>query len=216
MLISNRPPTLSFPGERRVIFRNLTWQNYQSILQSVGEHRSTRLTYACGTLEMTMPLEDHEFAKELIGLFIRVLVVELGLRLKSMGSTTLDRQDLDRGAEPDCAFYIQHYAQVSGRSIDLEQDPPPDLVVEIDITHSDINKLDLYSNMGVPEFWRYDGHLLKIYQLQGSGYERTEVSSTFPWVPTTRLYKFLEQASVDEVAAELALRKWVQKHRPRD
>ena len=50
------------------------------------ENRSARLTYDEGRLEITMPLQAHEFASEMIALFIRILVEELGLQLKSMGS----------------------------------------------------------------------------------------------------------------------------------
>jgi Uma2 family endonuclease len=199
----------SIIGERRVVFRHLNWQRYQQILQALGEHRSARLTYDEGTLEISMPLEDHEYASALIGLFIRILVVEMGLKIKTMGSTTLDREDLDKGAEPDNAYYIKQQPLVAGRNVDLSQDPPPDIVVEVDITHSDINKFQLYAKMGVPEFWRFNGQVLQIFQLQDSQYEEVEVSPTFPTVPKTKVYEFLEQARKDEVEAELALREWV-------
>jgi Uma2 family endonuclease len=82
-------------GERRVVFKNITWQGYQQLLSILGEHRAARLTFDRGILEITMPLEEHEFSGRLIELFVRILVVELGLRIKTMGSTTLDRSDLD-------------------------------------------------------------------------------------------------------------------------
>jgi len=64
--------------------------------------------------------------------------------------------------------------------VDLEQDPPPDLMVEVDITHTGIDKLRLYGAMGVPEFWRYNGESWRIYRLQnGEEYQEAEVSSTF-------------------------------------
>ncbi|MGF1496125.1 MAG: Uma2 family endonuclease [Elainellaceae cyanobacterium] len=199
-------------GERRVLFRNLDWQRYQMIRQAIGDRRVARLTYDQGLLEITMPLEDHEFAVRLIELFIRVLVLEMGMKLKTMGSTTLDREGLDRSAEPDNAYYIQNQAIVAGRRVDLTQDPPPDLVVEIDITHTDINKPQLYASMGVPEFWRYNGETWQIYQLREQGYEEVETSPTFPLVPKTKLYEFLAQARQDEVEAELSLRNWVRSH----
>jgi Uma2 family endonuclease len=199
----------SLVGEQRVVFHQRTWGSYQQILDALGDHRSARLIYDRGTLEITMPLEDREYAKELIGLFIRILVVELGLKLKSIGSTTLNREDLDRGAEPDNAFYIQNQPLVAGRNIDLKSDPPPDLVVEIDITHTDIDKLRLYSSMGIPEFWRYDGEILRIYMLQEGQYGEVDLSPTFPKVPKTKLYEFLAQARQDEVEAEQTLRSWV-------
>jgi Uma2 family endonuclease len=152
-------------GERRVVFKNISWQGYQQLLGILGEGRSSRLTFVGGAspvenrgiLEITMPLEEHEFSGRSIELLVRILVVEMGLKIKTMGSTTLDRADLNRGAEPDNAYYIQNQPLVAGRNIDLATDPPPDLVVEVDITHTDIDKPALYASMGVPEFWRYGG-----------------------------------------------------------
>jgi Uma2 family endonuclease len=140
---------------------------------------------------------------------VRVLVVELGLKIKTMGSTTLDRSDLERGAEPDNAYYIQNQPLVAGRKVDLTTDPPPDLVVEIDITHSDVNKPALYASMGVPEFWRYDGQEWHIYQLQNHEYVEINGSPTFPLVSKEKLYEFLAMAQLDEVQAEHDLRNWV-------
>ncbi|NEQ51913.1 MAG: Uma2 family endonuclease [Leptolyngbya sp. SIO3F4] len=198
-------------GEQRVIFHNLTWDAYQQVLHALGEKRSARLIYDCGTLEITMPLEAHEFYSELIGRFIYFLVSELGLKLKSMGSTTLDREDLDKGAEPDKAYYIQNQPQVAGKTVDLSQDPPPDLVVEVDITHTDIDKLTLYARMGVVEFWRYDGNVWRIYELTDNNYRQVDVSPTFSFVPKEKLYEFLAQAEIDEIEAEKGLREWISK-----
>ncbi|WP_371257385.1 hypothetical protein [Synechococcus sp. PCC 6312] len=69
-------------GEQRIILHDLAWDNYQQLLQSLPETRNLRLAYDRGTLEITMPLEAHEFTRELISLFIRVLVTEMGLKLK--------------------------------------------------------------------------------------------------------------------------------------
>ena len=143
----------------------------------------------------------------------RVLVVELGLKLKTLGSTTLDRSDLDRGAEPDNAYYIQNYFRVIGKTIDLAQDPPPDLVVEIDISNSDIDKNRLYASMGVPEFWRFDGNVWQILKLSDSGYVEVSHSPTFDWIEKEDLYRFLEQARIDEVEAETDFRAWVREKR---
>jgi Uma2 family endonuclease len=196
-------------GERRVVLKNINWQGYQQLLGILGESRSAKITFDRGVLEITMPLEEHEFSGRLIELFVRILVVELGLKIKTMGSTTLDRSDLDRGAEPDNAYYIQNQPLVAGRKVDLAIDPPPDLVVEVDITHTDINKPALYASMGVPEFWRYDGREWRIYQLQGTAYQEVANSPTFPIVSKEKFYEFLAVAQRDEVEAEVNLREWV-------
>lgn len=196
-------------GERRVVLRSLNWQGFQTLRQTLSPDRSTRLTYAQGTLEITMPLEVHEFSVRLIELFIRILLFELGIELKTMGSTTLDREDLDRSAEPDNAYYIQNQPLVAGRDINLESDPPPDLVVEVDITHTDINKLKLYAAMGIPEFWRYNGETWRIYCLKDTAYEEVEESPTFVNVPKVKLYEFLAAARQSELGAERDLRAWI-------
>jgi len=209
-MLTSSPPSIMNPvGERRVTFHHLNWQAYRQILQAVGENRTARLTYDRGILEITMPLEEHEFAGRLIERLIYFLVVEMGLKIKTMGSTTLQREDLDRSPEPDNAYYIQNQPLVAGRVVDLATDPPPDLVVEVDITHTDIDKLRLYASMGVPEFWRFNGQVWRVYQLQAGQYQEVDCSPTFPFVPKQRFYAFLEQAQQDEVEAEQSFRAWV-------
>jgi Uma2 family endonuclease len=195
-------------GEKRVTLHGLTWDGYLQILDALPQSRAARLTYDQGMLEITMPLENHEFALRIIELFIRILVVELGMKIKTMGSTTMNREDLKRGSEPDCAYYIQHQPQVAGRNVDFAIDPPPDLVVEVDITHTDIDKNRFYASLGVPEFWRFNGREWRIFQLQAGEYVEQSHSPTFSWVEKDDLYRFLEQAQQDEVEAELALRAW--------
>lgn len=198
------------PGEQRVVIRSVSWKGYLQILSALPESRGFRLTYDDGTLEITMPLEAHEFFGRLIERFILTLVELLGMRVKTMGSTTMNYPNLRKGAEPDNAYYIQNQPLVKGRSINFAEDPPPDLVVEIDITHTDIAKNQFYAMIGVPEFWRFNGEVWRIYQLQSGLYIEVEASPTFPQVPKDRLYGFLEQAKEDEIEAVRSLRSWFQ------
>jgi Uma2 family endonuclease len=195
-------------GEQRVVLRGLSWDAYLDILNALPQSRGARLTYDDGVLEITVPLEDHEFAGRLIECFIRTLVELMGLRIKTMGSTTMNYPHFKKGAEPDNAYYIQNQPRVKGRNVDFSQDPPPDLVVEVDITHTDIAKNKFYASLGVPEFWRFNGKIWRIYQLQEGVYVEVEDSPTFPQVPKERLYEFLEQAKEDEIEAIQALRDW--------
>ena len=201
------------PAEQRVVFHNLSWENYQQILTALGNKRSSRLTYDRGTLEITMPLETHENALRLIEVFIRTLVEEFGLKIKTMGSTTLSRPDLQRSAEPDNCYYIQNQPKVAGKIVDLNVDPSPDLIAEIDITHTDIDKLNLYASMGVPEFWRYNGRILRIYQLQDTQYIEVENSPTFLLEIKERLYQFLQECQLDEAEPSKELRVWAKQQR---
>lgn len=210
MIATTFPKTQTIPiGEKRVTLHGLTWQGYQQILTALPQSRAARLTYDRGVLEISMPLEEHENSGRLIELFIRILVVELGMKMKTMGSTTLDREDLDRSSEPDNAYYIQNQPKVAGRTVNLKTDPPPDLIVEVDITHTDIDKKRLYASMGVPEFWRYNGQEISIYQLVEGEYQEFDRSPTFSAIEKSELYEFLEHARQDEVEAELNFRQQI-------
>lgn len=202
---------LSLP-EKRIVFHNLNWQRYKQIFNALGEQGSARFTYDRGTLEITKPLEEHEFARIFIGLFIRILVFEKWIKIKTMGSTTLDYPELDISAEPDNSYYIENQPKVAGRKVDFATDPPPDLVVEVDITRTQINKLRLYASMGVPEFWRYNGEELRIYRLENRQYMEIKNSSTFLDMDKAKLYEFLQQAKKDEVEAENSFRAYVREN----
>ncbi len=193
-------------GEQRVVFRGISWDAYLQILNALPQTRASRLTYDDGVLEITMSLEDHEFLGRLIERFILTLVELLGMRIKTMGSTTMTYPLLRKSAEPDDAYYIQNQPLVRGRNVNFAQDPPPDLVVEVDITNTDIQKNQFYSSIGVPEFWRFNGKVWRIYQLQTGVYVEVEASPTFPQVPKNWLYEFLEEAREDEIGAVQSLR----------
>lgn len=195
-------------GEKRSVLRGLSWDAYVQLMDELPQSRGSRLTYDNGILEITVPLEVHEFLGRLIERFITTLVELMGLRIKTMGSTTMKYPKLRKGAEPDNAYYIQNQPLVKGRDVDFSQDPPPDLVVEIDITHTDIEKNAFYSSLGVPEFWRFDGKVWRIYQLCDRVYVEVEASPTFPKVPKERLYAFLKEAREDEIEAVISLRSW--------
>lgn len=195
-------------GEKRVVIRGLSWAGYLQILDALPQSRGSRLTYDDGVLEIAMPLEDHEFYRSLIECFIRTLIELMGMRIKTIGSTTIKYPQLKKGAEPDNAYYIKNQPLVKGRNVDFTKDPPPDLVVEVDITHTDIDKNKFYTSLGVSEFWRFNGQSWYIYQLQENLYIEVETSPTFPTVPKERLYNFLQEAKEDEIEAIKSLRHW--------
>jgi Uma2 family endonuclease len=134
----------------------------------------------------------------------------LGIEAEDLGSTTFRREDLERGFEPDSCFYIQNEERVRGKDrIDLAVDPPPDLVIEIDITSPSFSKLPIYAQIGVPEVWRYDGERLKILVLEGSDYVETAESAVFPPVTSNVLTDFVEKSKTTRRMVWLeAVRGW--------
>ena len=187
--------TTSTPAEQRTVLRNISWQTFEALLRETGEERNSRFAYDNGTLEIMTPLYEHENPKIQFDRFIVALAEELEIEIKSAGSTTLKRKIVNRGIEPDNCYYIQNEPAVRGRQeLDLETDPPPDLAIEIDISSSSVNKFGIYSALGVPELWRYNGRVLKFYQLAEGKYTECDVSLAFPLVSMTEMSGFIEQS----------------------
>lgn len=138
------------------------------------------------------PLPEHEGYKEIIGDLIKDLADKLELDYESFGSTTWKKEATLAGSEPDNCFYFENERAVRGRlDIDFAQDPPPDLVLEIDITSKSLDRLPIYARLGVPEIWRYDLGILKIYQLRAGQYQETDISLTFPSISVKGIPSFI-------------------------
>jgi Uma2 family endonuclease len=169
--------TLISPTTQPIILEGVGWATYTCLLTDFGDSHAARLAYDQGTLEIMAPSFAHERLKSLLTELIVALATGMDLDFESAGSTTFAREDVGRGFEPDASFYVQHVADIQGRTtIDLTTDPPPDLVVEVDITHPSLNKLPLDAAIGVPEVWRYDGQRVLLYRRVNDTYEPAEVS----------------------------------------
>ncbi|BAZ53882.1 hypothetical protein NIES4103_65660 [Nostoc sp. NIES-4103] len=201
-------------AETRVLLHNITWQTFKTMLSEMGYERNSRLAYDNGTIEIMTPLMPHESSNRLIEVFVGVLCEELGLEIRRAGSLTLTRDDLEKGAEPDSSYYIQNELLVRDQeNIDLAIDPPPDLVLEVEYSGSAIDKFRLYAAMGIPEFWRYNGSVLRIYTLAGGQYSEVQTSPTFAPVLVKEIPRFIQEAKKNgEIATTRAFRTWVQQN----
>jgi Uma2 family endonuclease len=197
--------------ETRTLLQSISWQTFKAILADMGNERNSRLTYDNAIVEIITPLMPHENSNRLIEGFILVLCEELGLEVKSTGSLTLIRNDLEKGAEPDSSYYIQNEFLVRDKeNIDLDKDPPPDLVLEIDFSRPKIDKLSLYAAMGIPEFWRYNGTVLRVYKLSANKYSEVEFSPTFVPANVRDIPQFIQESKkIGQIAAKNAFRTWV-------
>jgi Uma2 family endonuclease len=172
---------LEVPPGQRLLMQDVTWQEFETILEELGDHRSARLAYDNGTLEMMMPLPEHEDDKEIVGDLIKALLEELDIEFRSLGSTTFKNRQT-QGLEPDQCFYIQNEVAIRGKKrIDLSVDPPPDLAIEIDVTSR--THPSIYEALGVPELWRFDQGKLQINVLQDGSYALVAESPNFLGLP---------------------------------
>jgi len=194
-----------------VILQNVAWQTYQALLADMGEHRSARLAYDHGTLEIKLPSKLHELLNRLLERIVVTLTEELDMDVLSFGSTTFDNEELKQGVEPDSCFYIQNASRVNPEDDSPPQDFPPDLVVEVDITSSSKSRLNIYRSMGVGEVWRYKRNQLVILKLQEGNYLECESSSVFPMLSNSVRNGFLNQGRQSNNYNSLIrdLRRWL-------
>lgn len=203
--LSNKKPSPA-PISTQIVLSGVTWPTYQTLISDVGDERAWRIAYDQGVLEIRMPLAEHEEPKRLLEDFVTTVVDALDIEARSLGSLTLEREELTKAVEPDSCFYIQNEPLVRGKRIELPADPPPDLVIESDHTHSSLNKHSIYAALGVPEIWRYRQKKIEIYVLKDGSYSLVEASKTFPFVPVVEMASLIEQAK--EIGQRKAVRQF--------
>jgi Uma2 family endonuclease len=185
-----------FEGQltQTITLSNINWQTYQAMLAEMGDHRATRLAYHHMILILKMPSKLHEIINRLLARIVKTLTEELNLEVVDLGSTPLEREDLEKGVEPDTGFYIQNATRLEGLDPQIPQGLPPDLVIEVDITSPSTQRMEIYLALAVSEVWRYTKRRgLVIYQLTSCIYNESEISVAFPQISATQLNEFLGQ-----------------------
>ncbi|BAP55434.1 hypothetical protein THII_1137 [Thioploca ingrica] len=198
------------PPGRNLLLKDIDWSTLEELLAELGETRAARISYSRGMLEVMVPLAEHEDGKEIIGDLVKIILEEMNIEFRALGSTTFKNEQMAQAIEADACFYIQHEAVVRGKKrIDLTNDPPPDLAIEIDI--SSRTRFDNYEKLGVPELWRYDGENLEINVLQNGRYVTSAMSVHFPqWPLVEAIPQYVKQSqSVGRNAMMKAFRAWV-------
>ncbi|HBL11715.1 MAG TPA: hypothetical protein DD379_09945 [Cyanobacteria bacterium UBA11162] len=203
---------ITVPPGQRVLLSDISWQEFETILEDLGEHRASRVVYDNGILEIMTPLPEHETGKVLIGDLVKALLEEMDIEFWSLGSTTFKNEEMLKGIEPDDCFYIQNEAAVRGKdTLDLTVDPPPDLALEIDVTSR--TNSSVYEALGVPELWRFEKGKLQINVLRHGKYVEVECSPNFPDLLLTEVIpQYLRQSKlIGRNKAMREFRDWVRR-----
>jgi Uma2 family endonuclease len=183
------------PPEQRILLDNITWEMYENLLQAHCDRSVPRFTYDRGQLEIMSPSIEHEELKDTVTLLVNTLAEEMGINTRSFGSATFRRADLQRGFEPDGCFYVQSVARIQGRTeLDLTVDPPPDLVIEIDLTSPSLPKFPIFAQLGVPEVWRADGRQVHMFCLEGGQYVAHAESSILIGITAEVISRFVRES----------------------
>ncbi|MDX1945864.1 MAG: Uma2 family endonuclease [Pirellulaceae bacterium] len=194
-MIVKRPPP-----EQCFLIDDLSWEDYEQFLKVFDDRRFPH-TFADGVLEIMTLSQEHEWIKKILARFIENLSIEFKIRMTSSGSTTLKRQLKQRGLEPDESYYIANFSVVRGlKRINLNRHPPPDLVLELDVTNKSLDRLEPYAQLGVPEVWQHDRKGIRfLKRVSDTSYRAMKHSQAFPAVSSDDLRRFLAlQEQLDE------------------
>ena len=165
-----------------------TWQDYQALSTHRGDSSIPRIKYRDGEMLLMVPLPEHGKDASLIARIVEVLLDAQNLDYDSFTTITMTLPE-SGGIEPDYCFYIQNLDLVRGKKrIDWRIDPPPDLLIEIDVTS--YSAVEDYLPYRVPEVWMFKGNVLSIYWLDDNHYR---LSSTSSYFPTLQIHCIVEQ-----------------------
>lgn len=154
--------------EQRVVLPSVTWQQYESLLTTLGDYPGLRLIYLEGTLEIFMPSPEHEMLKKVIARLLERYAEEIDLPLHGYGSTTFRLKAKARGLEPDECYCVDTLKEL------------PDLAIEVNLTSGGVDKLAVYKGLGVPEVLIWQNNQLTLYDLREANYREILYSQFFP------------------------------------
>jgi Uma2 family endonuclease len=146
----------------------VTWQQYESLLATLGDYAGLRLIYLEGALEIFMPSSEHEMLKKVIARLLERYAEEAGIPFHGYGSTTYRRQAKEMGLEPDECYCVETLKE------------RPDLAIEINLTSGGLDKLAIYQGLEVPEVLMWQNQRLTLYHLGEAGYQAADRSQFFP------------------------------------
>lgn len=203
--------TTTAPPTQRVMLTGVRWETYEALLRDHLDRGMPHFTYDRGVLEIMSPSLTHEEDNRTIALLVEIVAEELDVDVRNVGSLTFKRRDLERGFEPDTGFYLQRELVVRGLTrISLGTDPPPDLLIEIEVSQPTLPKLPIYAEVGVPEVWTVGGARVQILGLADGLYLEMDQSVALPVLTATALSHFLRQGrSLSRTAWLRELREWV-------
>jgi Uma2 family endonuclease len=144
--------------EQRVVLHGIGYDDYEAINEILGERHAVRLIFVHGRLTLLTASRRREWFAERLAELVKIVALTSGIGWEDAGSATYRRREKEVGVEGDKTFYLGENARrMRGPvNIDLANQPPPDLAIEVEITHPADDALLVYGRLGVTEVWRFD------------------------------------------------------------
>ena len=181
------PPAAARAEDQRVTLYDVSWSDFEIILQIRGDRGGVRVTYLDGALELMRPSVDHEGIKTTIARLLEAYAEERGLAFNGFGSWTLKNPARARALEPDECY-----------SLSVGRPTPPDLAIEVIWTSGGLDKLEVYRGLGVGEVWFWREGVIDLWGLVGERYERRERSAVLPDLDLDELTRYIDAENQTE------------------
>ena len=200
--------------EQPTVLYGVSWEDYLDYTETTLDKSNYKITYNRGVLKVMGQALKHENISRFIYSLLIVVGLSTGRNIVPAGSMTLASNKLRKGADPDESFYIQnaHLANIKDKLFDDVTDTPPDLVVEIDRSHSSADKFEIYAAYGIKEFWLYSDGVLRIFLLTETGeYLTAKKSLAMPILSSAILTEFINRGQTEKKFKVLAdFQDWLQ------
>lgn len=174
-----------------VILHDVSWEDYERLLEMRGDHSAPRISYLEGEVEIMSPSWDHEVIKSYIGGLLEAWCIDRGIDVIPVGSWTLKKEAKRRGAEPDECYIFG-----------TEKRDRPHLAIEVEWTHGGIDKLAIYEKLGVEEVWYWRKGIIEIHVLSERKLVPAERSRLFPELDLELLASMLDRDTLTKAVRD--------------
>lgn len=181
--------------DQRVLISGVTWRDYEALLAMRGDAPTPRIWYLKGVLELMAPSDEHEIDKTRLARLVEAWSEEASIDLDGVGSWTIKKELVERGAEPDECYVIleRHKKRPS----------VPDIAIEVVRTSGGIEKLEIYRLLGVREVWLWEDGALRFFVLRAKRYVAARRSALLPTLDPSLIARFMAGGTQPEAVRAL-------------
>lgn len=174
-----------------VVLHDVTWEDYERLLEMRGDHSAPRISYLEGEVEIMSPSKDHELIKSFIGHLLEAWCIDRDIDITPVGSWTLKKEKKKSGAEPDECYLFG-----------TEPRDTPQLAIEVEWTRRGIEKLEIYRRLGIEEVWYWRKGFIEIYVLVQGTFTRTERSRLLPDLDVPLLASMVDRDTLTQAVRD--------------